>query len=134
MLQMEDPGALVQIGFSAGSRSTPKFDWVKNITRRNLSDEAAHDMNYRASSAFALLWNLCLDILPDEVIGDFDDFFEKLNIARMSASEGAAKEFAGSEEPPVSGAYTIRIGDFEFTFQDAELAPPSGVVGQNYAR
>lgn len=91
-------------------------------------------MNYRASSAFALLWNLCLDILPDEVLGYFEDFFEELNIARMSASEGAAKEFAGSEEASTSGVYTIRIGDFEFTFQDAELAPPSGVVGQNYAK
>lgn len=131
---MEDPGSLVQIGFSAGSRSAPKFDWVKNITCRNLSPSAVHDMNYRASSAFALLWNLCLDALPGEVLADFDEFFEKLNIARMNASEGAAKDFAGSEAPAASGAYSIQIGDFEFTFKDVEMAPPSGVVGQNYSR
>ena len=29
---MEDPGSLVQMGFSAGSRSAPQFDWVRNIT------------------------------------------------------------------------------------------------------
>ena len=69
------------------------------ITCCKLSASAVHDMNYRESSASTLLWNLCLDTLPEEVLGNFDDCFEELKIVWVSAPEGA------------SGAYSIQIGE-----------------------
>ncbi|KAG6849604.1 hypothetical protein H0H93_007056 [Arthromyces matolae] len=34
----------------------------------------------------------------------------------------------------VAGTYSISIKDHVFTFRDAELAPPTGVMGENYSR
>ncbi|EDR05220.1 uncharacterized protein LACBIDRAFT_329890 [Laccaria bicolor S238N-H82] len=132
--QMDDPGDLVQIGFSAGSRNAPKIHWVRNITRCNLPDQVVADLNYRSSSAFALFWNLCKDVLPKPIINDFNAFFEKDGILRMNPAEGAAKDFAKDEHHAVTGDYTIQIGDESFLFKNVELAPPCGVFGRNYAR
>ena len=131
---MDDPGNLVQIGFSAGSRHAPNFDWARNITRKDLPKEVITDFNYRSSSAFALFWNLCKDALPREIIGSFHTFFEENDMLHMNPADGAAKDFANGENHLVTGDYTIQIGDEKFVFKNVELAPPSGVFGRNYAR
>lgn len=129
---MEDPGSLVQIGFSAGSRSAPQFDWVRNITNRKLPKGVVDEMDYRSSSIFALFWNLCRDLLPSEIMDDFDAFFDKFNMVRMSSEKGAAKNFIDKKTP--RGEYIVQVGGTEFAFSNAEMAPPAGVCGQNYAR
>lgn len=107
---------------------------MRNITRRNLPGHAVDAMEYRSSSAFALMWNLCKDMLPEEIMGDFDAFFKTLKMLRMNSAKGVAKEFIASEGLATKGDYAITVGDTEFLFKNAELAPPSGVVGQNYSR
>lgn len=129
---MEDPGSLVQMGFSAGSRSAPQFDWVRNITNRKLPKGVVDELDYRSSSIFALFWNLCRDLLPSEIMDDFDNFFDQFNMVRMSSEKGAAKEFIAKNT--TRGDYMVQVGETEFVFSNAEMAPPSGVCAQNYAR
>lgn len=91
-------------------------------------------MDQRSSSAFALFWNLCRNSLPDEVMSDFDDFFEECCMPRMDPSKGAAEDSAGNSDQRAFGDYSIQIGDDKFIFRNAERAPPAGVCGQNYSR
>jgi len=131
--QLEDPGSLIQIGYSAGARAAPAFHWVRNLTKK-LPDQVVADKDYQSSSAFALLWNLCRNFLPERIMGDFDVFLEHCNMVRMKSGQGAAVEFIAGEGVGTHGEYTVHIGDAEFIFKDAEMAPPSGVFGQNYSR
>ncbi|KJA15089.1 hypothetical protein HYPSUDRAFT_109030, partial [Hypholoma sublateritium FD-334 SS-4] len=118
----EDTGKLVQVGWSAGSRSAPQFDWVKNLATR-LSTEEAETSNIEASCLFALAWQMMRHILPPEVIADFDNFVAGTGIPRMNGAGHLA-----------SGTYQVVIDGNQFLFQNAELAPPGGVIGQNYSR
>ncbi|RDB16118.1 hypothetical protein Hypma_003386 [Hypsizygus marmoreus] len=111
---LEDPGVLAQAGYSAGSRSAtaPAFDWVKNIRSRKHAAEKGDDMNAKSSSAFAFFWNMLRVQLPGEVLDDFSDFLAEMGSLRMD----------------------VKIGDDEFQFHGAELAPPAGVCAENYSR
>ena len=73
---MDDPGSLIQIGFSAGARHAPNFDWVRNITHHDLPKQVITDLNYHSSSAFVLFWNLAKDTLPKDIINDFNTFLK----------------------------------------------------------
>ncbi|KAM6491704.1 hypothetical protein JOM56_012866 [Amanita muscaria] len=81
--QPNDPGKLVIIGYSPGSRSRPSFGWVRNITRK-ISEGDLHDFNAQCSSAFAFFWNLARSWLPPEIIKDFDDFIGANNLLLMN--------------------------------------------------
>lgn len=131
---MDDPGSLIQIGFSAGARHAPNFDWVRNITHCDLPKQVITDLNYHSSSAFVLFWNLAKDTLPKDIINDFNTFLKEDSILWMNLADGAAKEFTSDKHHPVTGNYTIQIGDENFLFKNVELTPPSGVFSQNYAR
>ncbi|KAF8315567.1 hypothetical protein F5887DRAFT_1072859 [Amanita rubescens] len=122
--RLDDPGTMVQVGFSAGSRSAPAFDWVRNLPK-NADPEVSREINANVSAAFALFWNLCRFWLPDPVIDDIDNFMETTGIYPMDGNSRTGK---------LDGKYTIVAGDLEFEFTDARLAPPAGVVSQNYAR
>lgn len=123
-LQREDPGALVQIGYTAGSRSRPRINWARNI-KRKLSGDAAADLTYRSSSVFALAWNAFRMQLPDEVMDDFNKYFIESGIVRMDPS--------GQRQEVATGEYTI-LDASPIMFNDVELAPPSGFFGANYTR
>lgn len=143
MPQLEDPGSLVQIGYSAGSRSSPKFDWVKNVQREGLfAPGTCQERDRQASCAFAYLWNLARNKVPAEVIGDFEAFVKELQIGRMDdrgSMAGDGKGISGNSgtmagASQTTGSYTLQSGSRTFTFHNAELAPPTGVMALNYAR
>jgi hypothetical protein len=105
---------------------------VRNITSRKLPKGVVDEMDYRSSSIFALFWNLCRDLLPREIMDDFDNFFDKFNMVRMSSGKAYAKNFIAKNT--ARGDYIVQIGESEFEFSNAEMAPPAGVCAQNYAR
>lgn len=110
------------MGWSAGSRSSPHFDWVRNITA-NLSKAEIEASNKDASSLFALTWQMMRNIIPPEVVADVDEFVAASGIPRMN----------GNGQLP-EGVYEVLIGGVTFPFHKVELAPPGGVIGQNYSR
>ena len=113
---------MVQVGFSAGSRSAPAFDWVRNLPAK-IDPTERDKMNKNISAAFALFWNLCRFWLPPVVINDIDKFMEDTKIYPMDGSACTGK---------LSGKYEVIVDGVEFEFTDARLAPPAGVVAQNY--
>ncbi|KAG6836744.1 hypothetical protein H0H93_003968 [Arthromyces matolae] len=147
-IRKEDTGKLVLMGYSAGSRSKTMFDWVRNITKKMTEDEKARN-DMAGSVLFAVAWQLMKSQVPQEVIDDFNDFVSSLGIRRMDrCSEKTSKEeeSTGNVHREANVKVTIcdtkggrgRLGfamdDKEFEFTDVQLAPPSGVVGQNYSR
>lgn len=84
--------------------------------------------NYKCSSSFTVLWSLAQTILPGEVIGNFTDFIQQLDLLHIDA--------AGSIDPDhdSQGHYSIDLDGQEFVYHDAELAPPCGVCTENYTR
>ncbi len=108
---------------SAGSRSCPHFDWARNIIGRRRSQSEIDDANHDASSLFAFVWQMMRKKLPEDIIADFDNFMQEGGMPRMGGNGTAVK-----------GSYNVDIAGNDFTFHNVELAPPSGVIGQNYSR
>ena len=144
---MEDTGKMVQLGWSAGQRNKNKCHWVKNITTRCISQDAEAELNKKASSLFALAWQIMKQRLPAEVIDDFNNFVEDLGINRMDANgqmsqfhpEGAQVQQSRPKNSKATGKrmetkFWVESSTIQFEFTGAELAPPSGVIGQNYSR
>ncbi len=78
-------GILVQNRVTAGSRNCPASHWANNIRNCNYQANAARRMHYQCSAAFALFWNLCKSIVPDEIMDDFTSYLRGLGIGRMDA-------------------------------------------------
>ncbi|KAG6820043.1 hypothetical protein H0H93_006180, partial [Arthromyces matolae] len=146
-IRKEDTGKLVLMGYSAGSRSKTAFDWVRNITKK-MSDEQKAASDMAGSVLFAVAWQLMKSQVPQEVIDDFNDFVKALGIRRMDKEAGGnggkadvAPRDSGDGKVKVSirgveqgrGRLGLAVGEEEFEFDNVELAPPSGVVGQNYS-
>ncbi|KAF8326288.1 hypothetical protein F5887DRAFT_1084600 [Amanita rubescens] len=121
-IRLEDPGSIVQIGYSAGARHKPFFDWVRNITSKSTD---TYDLNKRTSSAFAFFWNLCRAWLPEEIITDIDAWLTRTQAPAMDAT----RQFDSHE-----GSYDLIVDGIPFQFTDVCLAPPCGVMARNYAR
>ena len=85
-------------------------------------------MDVAESSAFALVWNMIRQRLPEEVISDFDAFTSAAGIKRMDGNGLMVDEEGRS-------FYQVAVGEAgDFEFHDVELAPPTGVFGENYSR
>ena len=111
------------MGWSAGARSSPHFDWVRNITATHLSQSEVDASNIEASSLFALTWQMMQSILPSGVVADFNNFVKETGLPRMDGNGDL-----------VNGTYQVLVDGKPFAFQNVELAPPGGVICQNYSR
>lgn len=132
---MEDTGTLALLGWSAGQRSKRAFNWVRNVTSKRTDSQV---LNKDGASLFALAWQRMLSVLPSEVVEDFKQFIGDNGLPRMDPDNPLAtlpplsKGNAQNEHP--TGTFSVTIGDDVFEFHNVELAPPSGVVGDNYSR
>ncbi|KAF8230741.1 hypothetical protein L208DRAFT_1280486 [Tricholoma matsutake] len=122
-IRLEDPGKLVQVGYSAGSRSSPKFDWVKNLLSARHTPEVVEAMNVKASSACAFVWNLICSRLPTEVIEDFEKFITDAKLVHMDADSLMLKQ--------LEKVYTLSTSG---RTHKVELAPATGVFAENYSQ
>ena len=127
--QLADPGKIVQVGVSAGARSKPSLDWVKNITSKRLSDDSVDNLEEKTAHAFSLLWMLIRRRLPDDLSDDLVTWLAETGIYRMNKDV-----VRGLREQTDEGEIELEIGGNFFNFQWPELAPPSGVMAANYSR
>ena len=127
--QLADPGKIVQVGISAGARSKPAIDWVKNINSKKLSEDFVDDLDRKTAHAFSLFWMLIRKRLPDELSDDLVTWLAETGIYRMNKVA-----VQGFREQNDEGEIELDIGGNCFNFQWAELAPPSGVIAANYSR
>jgi hypothetical protein len=127
--QLADPGKIVQVGISAGARSKPAVDWVKNINSKRLSEDFVDELDRKTAHVFSLFWMLIRKRLPDELSDDLVTWLAKTGIYRMNK-----EAVQGFREQSDGGEIELDIGGNYFNFQWAELAPPSGVIAANYSR
>jgi hypothetical protein len=128
IFQLADPGKIVQVGVSAGARSKPSLDWVRNLTSK-LSDDSVDDLDQKTAHAYSLLWMLIRRRLPEELSDDLVGWLADTGFHRMNK-----KAVQGLQEPTAKGEIELEIGGYLFNFDWAELAPPSGVMAANYSR
>jgi hypothetical protein len=128
-IQLADPGKIVQVGISAGARSKPSLDWVKNILSKRHSEDFVDDLDRKTAHAFSLLWMLIRRKLPDELSDDLVSWMVETGIYRMNKE--AVQGFRKNSD---TGEIELDIGGNSFNFQWAELAPPSGAMAANYSR
>ncbi|KAF9440000.1 hypothetical protein P691DRAFT_689037, partial [Macrolepiota fuliginosa MF-IS2] len=123
----EDTGHISQMGLSAGSLSHGMMDWVRNIClwKKNLAEHEA--VNYDASLSFTVLWGLVWTLLPTEVLADFDNFIQWIGPDLCMDSNKTMEADTGGH-----GTYHINIGHKDLEYHQAELAPPVGVMAENY--
>lgn len=130
LYQMEDGGHLSQMGLSAGSLSRSSLGWVRNVIRQKKNLPLHEKINCEASSAFAILWGLLRTLMPDVIVDDFENFME--DIGPKYRMDGNGKM---SNRGDGFGTYEIKFDKNKiFEFKDAQLAPPAGVVSENYCR
>ena len=104
-VRLEDSGLITLEGYTAGSRTCSQFGWARNL-KGQLDSQMIQSQRYRASSLFALLWNVISRAIPSEVIADLDTFLEANPIFRMDAgSEGKA-----------AMRFSIQLGNHELDF------------------
>ena len=123
LLQLEDTGSVVQIGFSAGSRSVPSFGFVRNLLSKAADADAA---NRNFSALLTFFWLCSMGVFPQEIIDDIKKFYREYDIPRLNPDWPSSEETRGTLSlPPECGSYT---------FHDVELAPGCAVMVQRYAR
>lgn len=112
------------IGLSGGARSKPCFDWVRNLLKKHTQDQI-DEFDSKQCSAFAFFWNLLRHRLPLEILANFDKWMQEDMMPRMSPEW---KNLA------TKGSYSVDLPGQHYTFGNAELAPPAGVMAHNYSR
>lgn len=134
---------MAQAGYSAGSRSDSSslaFAWVKNLLSQKLrkQPEKVETHNIAISSMFAIFWQLLLHRAPPEITDDFHEFMMREEIVRMDAGGAMVEKSPGEDAtwltPKPRGFYNVEYKGEKCTFNGAELAPPCGVMSENYAR
>ncbi|CDO68133.1 hypothetical protein BN946_scf185003.g5 [Trametes cinnabarina] len=124
-IRKEDPGLMIQMGYTAGQISVPCFNWVRNLVDPYaLTPEQIASTDYANSCLFAAGWNIIRSSLPHAVTDDWVAFLCKHGLPVMDAGVGMEG---------LTGNYSIQFGDNTITFHDAELAPPTGMLNWNYA-
>ncbi|THU93028.1 hypothetical protein K435DRAFT_800054 [Dendrothele bispora CBS 962.96] len=68
-IRIDDLGILSLAGMCTGSRSNMEFDWARNFTRPDMTDDNVSFLRYKQSFMFALFWNMAWNIFPEEIIG-----------------------------------------------------------------
>ncbi|KAH9911012.1 uncharacterized protein B0H18DRAFT_893745 [Fomitopsis serialis] len=86
-VRLEDPGKIVNLGYTAGARNHPLFDWTKNLKSKKHDPDDLKDINFEISSVFALFWALLRVHLPQEVLRGFEDYLADNDMCRMDADE-----------------------------------------------
>ncbi|KAJ3507051.1 hypothetical protein NMY22_g17053 [Coprinellus aureogranulatus] len=126
-VRMEDLGVLIQLGFSAGSRSNPSFGFVKNfLSKAAGAGDAELRSNRELASALIYFWLRSKALFPSEVVDDISAFYSENDIPRFDPDWPASREEIGVLELP--------FGATAFAFEDVERAPGCAVAVDGYAR
>ncbi|KAH6890911.1 hypothetical protein BKA70DRAFT_1120080, partial [Coprinopsis sp. MPI-PUGE-AT-0042] len=121
--QKEDPGQLVQIGWTTGARNDPKFDAARNLLRRNEDTTEADKENAYASAFF---WRRVQLLHPPEVGNSIAAFYKEHDIPRLDPNWPASRR--------VNGPVTLPSGIEPITFEDIEFGPGCVIMTERYSR
>ncbi|KAH6874519.1 hypothetical protein BKA70DRAFT_1240499 [Coprinopsis sp. MPI-PUGE-AT-0042] len=110
--QKEEPGQLVQVGWTTGSRNNSSFDAARNLLRPHEDTTEADKENAFATAYF---WRRVQLLHPPEVGNSIAAFYREHNIPLLDPDWPATRRV----HRPVS----VPTDTEPITFQDAEFAP-----------
>ncbi|KAH6871084.1 hypothetical protein BKA70DRAFT_1131291 [Coprinopsis sp. MPI-PUGE-AT-0042] len=119
----EDPGQLVQVGWTTGARNNPSFDAARNLLRPGEDTTEADKENAFATAYF---WRRVQLLHPPEVGDSIAGFYKEHNIPRLDPDWPATRR--------VHGPVSVPTDTEPITFQDAEFAPGCLVMTERYCR
>lgn len=125
--QRDDPGLMIQTGYTPGLRNKPLFAWVRNLLggSETLSPEFLASSDYASSCLLAVAWNICRSRFPAIITDDWVEFLREHEMPPMDAGVGMSD---------LKGSYAVQYGEESIVFHNAELAPGSGLLNWNYSR
>ncbi|TEB27192.1 hypothetical protein FA13DRAFT_1594884, partial [Coprinellus micaceus] len=124
-IRLEDPGSLIQVMYSAGSRSAPAFGIVRNVAA-SVSQADRDEANRDIASLFSYVWLRAKGLFPAEIIDDFVEFYARYNIPRFDPDWPYSRTSTGPVKLP--------CGLGSISFSDVERSPGLGVLHDRYAR
>lgn len=119
----EDPGQLCHFGYTCGSRHQPGLRIATCNKRLKTPARVEYErrLNYKAQGMAGLGWNMLKSRLLDAIIQDYENAIADAGAPRMDM-ERADKNFS------------FPFHSESVTFNDLDLAPPSGLCSINYSR
>ncbi|KAH6897887.1 hypothetical protein BKA70DRAFT_1115822 [Coprinopsis sp. MPI-PUGE-AT-0042] len=122
-VRLEDPGKLVQIGFTSGSRAGGEFGLARNLLRKT-GDTS--EVNQRNAVAAAYMWRHVQLLHHPSIAADIDAFHQEHNLPRLDGSWPSSNETHGPIDLPTSCA--------PLTIKEATFAPGCFVFAEMYSR
>lgn len=119
--QVDDPGYILGIGYSSGNRKSRELDWAKNLSKGADTDEHRHKM----SCVMGFLWSKVREVLPKDVIEDYERICEQIGLFLDGGVFGKSEELL---------KFKVDVDGGEQVFEIKDKAPPSGVCAMNYCR
>lgn len=123
-VRRDDPGSLVDAGYTAGSRHNRANTISRSHLRAATNTEIqAARINFEESSMATLVWNIIKRRLPSQIINDFNNVIDANKLPRMN----------GELEEGLYSVWSVD-GKKEYRFAFEEAAPPRAACAMNYAR
>ncbi|TEB19572.1 hypothetical protein FA13DRAFT_1820850 [Coprinellus micaceus] len=126
-VRSEDPGSIVQAGFTAGSLSAPTFGLARNFaSRAKGAAKAERASNDELAAALAYFWARAKSRFPSEVIEDVEGFYDAHSIPRFDPNW----PFSAT----TTASLFLTIAGYPVSIPSAERAPGCAVIAEGYAR
>ncbi|KAI9699308.1 MAG: hypothetical protein M1836_002918 [Candelina mexicana] len=124
-VRRDDSGTIIQMGYTCGLRSEPRFTWARNLLSNKCSEEELKQLNYQTSSAYALFWNVMKVSLPKVIVQDTTNLVAAAGLPPMDCNLKGRDPYRH---------LVCKSGNQSHMFTNIDLAPACGVAGGNYAR
>lgn len=119
--QRDDPGIMVNMGYTAGAMNDRMLASARNRLNRNeANNEGNEQQDLEDGSWMALLWNVMLKSLPRIITASYDERIAELGLPRMPTFQ--------------ENEYEVKLGNKRYQFTEGDLAPPAAVTAWNYQR
>jgi hypothetical protein len=128
-LQLQDPGWIVHVGFTAGSRRDCGFGFARNLASQ-AQDAAEKEAENRGEveGALTYFWLRTLGVLPAEVTEDVGDHYGPGGPPRFRA------DWPEPTDSPMKTALKLSVGGRDVEFEGVERPPGCAVFAEGYAK
>ncbi|TEB20009.1 hypothetical protein FA13DRAFT_1645627 [Coprinellus micaceus] len=128
-LRLQDPGWIVHVGFTAGSRRDCGFGFARNLASQ-AQDAAEKEAENRGEveGALTYFWLRTLGVLPAEVTEDVGDHYGPGGPPRFRA------DWPEPTDSPMKAALKLSVGGRDVEFEGVERPPGCAVFAEGYAK
>jgi hypothetical protein len=121
--QLEDPGVLALIGFTAGARSVPRFGLARNFLCK---PEDTSKIDLRNAAVAAYFWQHLQQAHPPEIAADIAAFYRTYNLPLLDPMWPYSAQSSGQLSFPSPSGPLV--------FHDVAFAPSCLAMSSCYSR